>query len=91
MTNTCTFKDQGCTSIIAVFYYFQLAMKPADLSKVLGSVFEQARQLKKATEASNEFIRVPNVTVSYLLNGLIQLGHCYKFWKNLCLRFFWMS
>ena len=70
------------TSIIAVFYYLQLAMKPADLSKVLGSVFKQARQLKKATEASNEFVRAPNVTVSYLLNGLMQLGYCYKFLKK---------
>ena len=63
------------------FNYFLLAMKPADLSKVLGSVFKQAQQLKKATEASTEFIRAPNVTVSYLLNGLMQLGH-YNNWKK---------
>ena len=62
-------------------YYFQLAMKPADLSEVLGSVFEQALQLKKATEASTGFIRAPNVTVSYLLNGLMQPGHYYN-WKK---------
>ena len=78
--HTCMFKDQECTSIFYCCYYFQLAMKPADLSKVLGTVFEQAQQLKKATEASTEFIRAPNVTVSYLLNGLMQLGliHYYK-------------
>ena len=43
-----------------------LALKPADLSKVLGNVFEQAKQLKKATESTcGSFFRVPNVTVSY--------------------------
>ena len=40
-------------------------MKPADLSKELESVFEQARQLQKANEeASASFLRVPYVTVS---------------------------
>ena len=44
-----------------------LALKPADLSKVLGNVFEQAQQLKKATEsACASFSCAPNVTVSYL-------------------------
>ena len=43
-----------------------LALKPADLSKVLGNVFEQAKQLKKATESTcASFSHVPNVTVSY--------------------------
>ena len=42
-------------------------MKPADLSKVLGTVFEQAQQLKKVTEsAAASFSRAPNVTVRYL-------------------------
>ena len=44
-------------------------MKPADLSKELGSLFEQAQQLKKATEASTKFFRAPNITVSCLLNA----------------------
>lgn len=40
-------------------------MKPADLSKELESVFEQAWQLQKANEeASASFLRVPYVTVS---------------------------
>ena len=44
-----------------------LALKPADLSKVLETVFEQARQLRKATESARaRFSRAPNVTVSYL-------------------------
>ena len=47
-----------------------IALKPADLSKVLGTVFEQAQQLKKATEsACSSFSRAPNVTVSYLNAG----------------------
>ena len=44
-----------------------LALKPADLSKVLGNVFEQAQQLKKATKSSCASIyQAPNVTVSYM-------------------------
>ena len=55
-----------------LFYVLQLlllslALKPADLSKVLETVFEQARQLREATESARaSFSRAPNVTVSYL-------------------------
>ena len=48
-------------------HYLSLALKPADLYKVLVNVFEQAQQLKKATEsACASFSRAPNVTVSSL-------------------------
>ena len=47
-------------------------MKPADLSKHLGSAFEQAHQLLKANEGvSTPFLRVPNVTVSIGFNVMI--------------------
>ena len=55
------------TLVICTYCHcLSLALKPADLSKVLGNVFEQAKQLKKATESTcASFFHVPNITVSY--------------------------
>ena len=51
----------------ACHHYLSIAMKPDNISKELRHVFEQAQQLKKATErTSTSSFRVPSVTVSYL-------------------------
>ena len=51
----------------ACYHHVSIAMKPDDISKELRHVFEQAQQLKKATErTSTSSFRIPSVTVSYL-------------------------
>jgi len=79
-------------TLVVLATTLSIAMTPDNISKELKRVFEQAQQLKKATErTSTSFSRVPSVTVSSLntyskwnLTGIISLICVY-------FRFSWMS